>query len=165
VNSPKDISSPFRIGHGYDLHRLTTGGRLIVAGVEVAQDISPIAHSDGDVVLHALIDALLGAMAWGDIGQWFKNTDPQWKSADSKIFVQTVYAKIKAERFSLVNADLTILAERPKLSPFRPAMVKAITDLVGGQINIKAGTNEGCDSIGRGEAIAAHAMVLLCRAV
>ena len=102
-----------RIGHGYDLHRLQPGGQLVLGTIIVSTDISPVAHSDGDVVLHALVDALLGAIAGGDIGELFPNTDPQWKSADSKIFVQTVYAKIKAEGFSLINADLTISVVRP----------------------------------------------------
>jgi 2-C-methyl-D-erythritol 2,4-cyclodiphosphate synthase len=153
--------SPFRIGHGYDLHRLQSGGRLYLAGVLVAEGISPIAHSDGDVVLHAVVDALLGAMAWGDIGQWFPNTDSRWKEAPSSEFVRAVYEKVKAEGFTLANLDVTILAERPKLSPFNKAMVKSLTDLLGGLANVKAGTNEGCDSVGAGQAIAAHAMVLL----
>ena len=153
--------SPFRIGQGYDLHRLQAGGRLMLAGIKVADDLSPIAHSDGDVVLHAVVDALLGAMGWGDIGQMFPNSDPQWKNAESRIFVQRVYEKIQAEGFRVGNLDVTILAERPRLSGFRPAMVKNLSDLLGGLVNVKAGTNEGCDSIGTGQAIAAHAVVLL----
>jgi 2-C-methyl-D-erythritol 2,4-cyclodiphosphate synthase len=150
-----------RIGHGYDLHRLQTGGRLMLAGVQVADNLSPVAHSDGDVVLHAIVDALLGAMGLGDIGQWFPNTDPRWKNADSRQFVLAVLEKMRAEGLAVVNLDVTILAERPRLSPFRAAMVKSLTDLLGGQVNVKAGTNEGCDAIGAGEAIAAHAVVLL----
>ncbi len=158
-----NTSAPFRIGHGYDIHRLQSGGVLMLAGVKVAEGISPIAHSDGDVVLHALVDALLGAMGWGDIGQFFPNTDPQWKNAASRVFVQNVYDKVKAEGFSVVNLDVTIMAERPKLSGFRAEMLKTLAALVGGQVNVKAGTNEGCDSIGKGDAIAAHAVVLLAR--
>jgi 2-C-methyl-D-erythritol 2,4-cyclodiphosphate synthase len=153
--------SQYRIGHGYDLHRLQSGGALILAGVKVADDMSAIAHSDGDVVLHAVVDALLGAMAWGDIGQWFSNSDPQWKNAESRVFVTRVYDKVKAEGFSVINLDVTILAERPKLSGFRSAMVRNLAGLLGGQINVKAGTNEGCDAVGAGQAIAAHAVVLL----
>ena len=133
----------------------------MLAGVEVAQGISPVAHSDGDVVLHAIVDALLGAMGWGDIGQWFANNDPQWKNAPSNVFVETVYQKVRAEGYALGNLDVTILAERPKLSPFRKAMVESLTGLLGGLVNVKAGTNEECDAIGRGEAIAAHAVLLL----
>lgn len=157
------ITPPFRIGHGYDLHRLQPGGKLMLAGIEVSQTLSPIAHSDGDVVIHALVDALLGALAWGDIGELFPNTDPQWKDAPSRVFLEHVYAKVRAEGYSLVNADVTILAERPKLKSFKPAMRQFLENLLGGTINVKAGTNEGCDAIGRGEAIAAHAVVLLAK--
>lgn len=158
------MSAPeFRIGHGYDLHRIQTGGKLFLGGVEVSQELSPLAHSDGDIVLHAVIDAILGAMGWGDIGQWFSNTDPRWKGAQSGLMVRTVFERVKAEGFAVVNLDITILAERPKLAGFNKAMVQSITELVGGIVNVKAGTNEGCDSIGRGEAIAAHAVVLLGR--
>jgi 2-C-methyl-D-erythritol 2,4-cyclodiphosphate synthase len=157
------VNPPFRIGHGYDLHRLQSGGKLMLAGVCVSTEISPVAHSDGDVVFHALVDALLGATGWGDIGQWFPNTDPKWKDAPSTVFVKTVYDKVKAEGFVVANLDVTILAERPKLSPFREAMVRSLVQLVGGVVNVKAGTNEGCDAVGRGDAIAAHAVVLLCR--
>ena len=153
--------SDLRIGHGYDLHRLQAGGKLLLAGVTVAEGISPIAHSDGDVVLHAVVDALLGAMGWGDIGQWFNDSDPQWKAADSRLFVTKIYDKVKAGGFSVVNVDVTILAERPRLAAFRAAMVQSLVDLLGGQANVKAGTNEKCDAIGAGEAIAAHAVVLL----
>ena len=151
----------FRIGHGYDLHRLQSGGTLTLGGIEVAQDLSPVAHSDGDVVIHALVDALLGALALGDIGELFPNSDRRWKNAPSRTFLEQVYAKVRAAGYHLINADVTILAERPRLSNFKPQMRRSLTDLLGGSINIKAGTNEGCDAIGNGEAIAAHAVVLL----
>ena len=153
--------SKFRIGHGYDLHRLQQGGKLMLGGVQVADDLSPVAHSDGDVVIHALVDALLGAMAWGDIGEHFPNTDPRWKDAPSRVFLEQVYGKVKAAGYHLVNADVTILAERPKLKPFKTQISEFLRTRLGGPVNIKAGTNEGCDAIGRGEAIAAHAVVLL----
>jgi 2-C-methyl-D-erythritol 2,4-cyclodiphosphate synthase len=156
---------PFRIGHGYDLHRLQPGGKLMLAGVQVADDLSPVAHSDGDVVIHALVDALLGAMGWGDIGEHFPNSDPQWKNAPSRVFLEKVYADVTAAGYSLVNADITILAERPTLKSFKPAMRGFLHAILGGCINIKAGTNEGCDAIGRGEAVAAHAVVLLDRPI
>jgi len=151
----------YRIGHGYDIHRLQIGGKLILAGVQVADSISPVAHSDGDVAIHALVDALLGAMAWGDIGQWFPNSDPRWKDAPSVLFLENVLEKLTAEEFHVCNADITILAERPKLLPHRPAMVKFLSDRLHCPVNVKAGTNEGCDAVGRGEAIAAHAVVLV----
>jgi 2-C-methyl-D-erythritol 2,4-cyclodiphosphate synthase len=151
----------FRIGHGYDLHRLQSGGRLVLAGVVVSTEISPIAHSDGDVVYHALVDAMLGAMGWGDIGEMFPNDEPQWKDAASQIFVETVIKRMSADGFSVRNLDITILAERPRLKPFKPQMVHALRALFPqAVVNVKAGTNEGCDAIGHGEAIAAHAVVL-----
>ena len=154
-------SNRFRVGHGYDLHRLQPGGKLMLGGVEVSQSISPIAHSDGDVVIHALVDAILGAAGMGDIGELFPNTDPQWKDAPSRVFLEHVLKKVLEKGYALVNADITILAERPKLKAFKEPMQAFLAQLLGGSINIKAGTNEGCDAIGRGEAIAAHAVVLL----
>jgi 2-C-methyl-D-erythritol 2,4-cyclodiphosphate synthase len=153
-----------RLGHGYDLHRLQPGGSLVLAGVVVAEDVGPVAHSDGDVVLHAVVDALLGAMGWGDIGELFPNDDPQWKGAASRVFVEDVIDRVHAGGYVVSNCDVTILAERPKLKPFKPAMRTTLAGLLRvaeDRVNIKAGTNEGCDAIGRGEAIAAHAVVLL----
>jgi 2-C-methyl-D-erythritol 2,4-cyclodiphosphate synthase len=153
----------FRIGHGYDIHRLQQGGKLMLAGVEVADGISPVAHSDGDVVLHAVVDALLGAIGKGDIGEMFPNTDARWKNAASRIFVLEAMKHVRSLGFAVVNVDVTILAERPKLMPMKSKMIDSLAKLVGGAVNIKAGTNEGCDAVGRGEAIAAHAVVLLNR--
>jgi 2-C-methyl-D-erythritol 2,4-cyclodiphosphate synthase len=153
-----------RIGHGFDLHRLEAGPRLMLAGVPVSDDVRPVAHSDGDVVLHALVDALLGAMAWGDIGEHFPNNDPRWKDAPSRVFVETVCAKARDAGYVIGNVDVTILAERPKLNAFKPQMVETLAALLNvspQQVNVKAGTNEGCDAVGRGEAVAAHAVVLL----
>ena len=156
---------PFRIGHGYDLHRLAPGGKgLRLGGVTVATDISPVAHSDGDVVIHAVVDALLGAMGWGDIGEHFPDTDPRWKGAASRVFLETVYRKVTAAGYRVQNADVTVLAERPKLKAFKPQIVQSLADLLRvapDRVNVKAGTNEGVDAVGRGEAIAAHAVVLL----
>ena len=160
------MNQPFRIGHGYDLHRLQAGGRLILGTIVVTTDFSPVAHSDGDVVLHALVDALLGGIAAGDIGEMFPNTDPQWRSAASTVFVQAAFAKVKEAGYRVANLDVTILAERPKLKAFKPAIAAAVAALVEvglDQVNIKAGTNEECDAIGRGEAIAADVVVLLVR--
>lgn len=161
------MTSPFRIGHGYDLHRLQAGGRLLLAGVAVSTELSPVAHSDGDVALHALVDALLGAMAAGDIGEHFANTDARWKDAASEVFVRHALTLVKSGGYRVGNADLTILAERPRLKPFKDAMrthLARLLEVEPAQVNIKAGTNEGCDAIGRGEAIAADAVVLLIRA-
>jgi 2-C-methyl-D-erythritol 2,4-cyclodiphosphate synthase len=158
---------PYRIGHGYDLHRLQPGGVLMLAGVRVSEEISPIAHSDGDVVLHAVVDALLGAIAAGDIGDLFPNTDPHWKNAASEQFVKVALSKVKEAGYQVANCDIMVLAERPKLKPFKPLMkaeLAKLLDVPQNQVNIKAGTNEGADSIGRGEAIAAHAILLLLAA-
>jgi 2-C-methyl-D-erythritol 2,4-cyclodiphosphate synthase len=154
----------FRIGHGYDLHRLQPGGRLMLAGVEVSTEISPVAHSDGDVVLHALVDAVLGALGQGDIGELFPDTDPKWRGAESRLFLEEAHRRAKLSGYHVVNADVTILAERPRLKAFKPKMVETLTALLSAPVNVKAGTNEKVDAIGRGEAIAAHAVVLLARA-
>src|SRR5439155_15038519 len=102
---------PTRIGHGYDLHRLQPGGKLILGSVIVSSEISPLAHSDGDVVLHALVDALLGAMGWGDIGELFPNNDEKWKNAPSRVFVEAVFDRVKNAGYRVGNVDITILAE------------------------------------------------------
>ena len=157
-------ANPFmRIGHGYDLHQLKPGDGLMLAGVRVPAEVSPVAHSDGDVVLHAVADALLGAMGWGDIGQWFPNNDPQWKNAQSRVFVERIMEKLRGEGYAVANVDVTILAERPKLASYRTAMVQSLSGLLGAPANVKAGTNEGCDAIGAGQAIAAHAVVLVTK--
>lgn len=155
-------SSPFLIGHGYDLHRLRSGGKLLLGGVLVSEEISPIAHSDGDVILHAIVDAMLGAIGGGDIGEHFPDTDPKWKGAASKVFIDAARLEIDRAGYGIANVDITLLAEKPKIKPFKPAIRDSLTHMLGSaRVNIKAGTNEGCDAIGRGEAIAAHAIVLL----
>ncbi len=150
-----------RIGHGYDIHRLQGGGKLVLGGVTVSTKHSVIAHSDGDVVIHAIVDALLGALGLGDIGERFPNTNPAYKGADSAIFLNETLEQVRSSHMRIVNIDLTILAEKPKLSPYKAAMRDRLAQLTGAPVNIKAGTNEGCDAIGRGEAIACHAVVLL----
>ncbi len=152
---------PFRVGHGYDLHRTRPGGRMMLGGVCVSEEIGVVAHSDGDVVIHAIVDALLGAMGWGDIGEHFSDADPRWRGAASTTFLDAVFDEVRRVDYDLLNLDLTIQAERPRLKPFKPQIVQYLTDRLGGQVNVKAGTNEGCDAIGRGEAVAAHAVVLL----
>jgi 2-C-methyl-D-erythritol 2,4-cyclodiphosphate synthase len=154
---------PFRIGHGHDLHRLQQGGKLILGGILVAEGISPVAHSDGDVVLHALVDALLGAVGEGDIGDAFPNSDPRWKSAASTLFLDEALRRIARHGYRVANADVLILAERPKLGPMKKQIAAHLTSLLQAPVNVKAGTNEGCDAIGQGEAIAATVVVLLER--
>jgi 2-C-methyl-D-erythritol 2,4-cyclodiphosphate synthase len=159
---------PVLIGHGYDIHRLETrrGGKLVLAGVTVSDQIAPIAHSDGDVVLHAITDALLGAAGLGDIGLLFGDDDPRWQGADSSVFVRDVVARVQRLGYLVSNVDVTLLLERPKVSTFRKAMLAKLIALLGTEtrVNLKAATNEGVDSIGRGEAVAAHAVVLLATA-
>ena len=156
--------SDLRIGHGYDLHRLQSGGQLVLGGVVVAQGISPVAHSDGDVVLHALADALLGALGKGDIGVHFPNDNEAYRNKASMYFIDNIKSLMALDGWRPMNIDITILAERPKLKAIKPQMVTFISDLLHCPVNVKAGTNEGVDAIGRGEAIAAHAVVLLSKA-
>lgn len=154
----------FRIGHGYDIHRLQPTGQLVLGGVVVAEGISAIAHSDGDVVIHALVDAVLGAAGLGDIGQMFANDDPRWKDVSSVLFLDEAMKQIRSLGFSVVNADITISAEKPKLLAFKPRMRQILEAKIAAPVNIKAGTNEGCDAVGRAEAIAATVVVLLAKA-
>ena len=155
------MAERFRIGHGYDIHRLQPGGQLMMGGVAVAQGISALAHSDGDVVIHAIVDAMLGAAAMGDIGEHFPDTDPAWHGAPSEVFLEKTVAMLKEKNLAVTNCDVTIMAERPKLKSFKSQMTSHLVDILKCPVNIKAGTNEGCGEIGHGEAVAAHAVVLL----
>jgi 2-C-methyl-D-erythritol 2,4-cyclodiphosphate synthase len=153
-----------RIGHGYDLHALAEGRRLVLGGVDIAHDRGPVAHSDGDVLLHALADALLGAAALGDIGQHFPDTDPAYAGADSRVLLREVMARVQAAGYAVTNVDATVLAQRPKLAPHRDAMRANIAADLGidiGAVSVKATTTEGLGPIGRQEAIAAHAVCLI----
>jgi 2-C-methyl-D-erythritol 2,4-cyclodiphosphate synthase len=161
--------APFLVGHGYDIHRLQPAAdarKLILAGVVVSDELAPVAHSDGDVIFHALVDAILGALGQGDIGQLFPNTDQRWKDASSRVFVHEAIQRARQGGYQLSNLDITLLLERPKIAPFRQAMLDSLRSFfdAGAIVNLKVGTNEGCDSIGRGEAVAAHAVVLLAAA-
>ena len=134
----------------------------MLAGVCVSTDVSAVAHSDGDVVLHGLVDAILGALGLGDIGERFDNADPRWKDADSSVFITDAMDELRRHRGSIVNLDVSILAERPKLKSFKPQMRERLVALTGCQnVNVKAGTNEGCDAVGRGEALSATVAVLI----
>lgn len=153
-----------RIGHGYDLHALAPGRRLVLGGVHIPHSHGPIAHSDGDVLLHALADALLGAAALGDIGQHFPDTDPAFAGADSRVLLRHVAALVRDAGYSVANIDATVLAQRPKLAPHRDAMRANIAADLGldiGAVSVKATTTEGLGPVGRGEAISAHAVCLL----
>ncbi|RUO80608.1 2-C-methyl-D-erythritol 2,4-cyclodiphosphate synthase [Idiomarina tyrosinivorans] len=154
-----------RIGHGFDVHRWEAKTKpLRIAGVELASERSLQAHSDGDVALHALADALLGALALGDIGQHFPDTDAQFAGADSRQLLQQVYRLIKQQGFHLLNADLTIMAQSPKMAPHILAMREAIADCLAvkvSQVSVKATTTEKLGFVGREEGIACEAVVLL----
>lgn len=153
-----------RIGSGIDVHAFGPGDFVMLGGVRIPHTHGVVAHSDGDVVLHALTDALLGAAGLGDIGQHFKDTDPRWKGADSKTFVRAVMGMLRARKLRVGNADLTVLAERPKLSPVRDDIRRQVAELLEvsvEQVNVKATTTERLGFLGRAEGIAAQAVVLL----
>jgi 2-C-methyl-D-erythritol 2,4-cyclodiphosphate synthase len=153
-----------RIGQGYDVHRFKPDGDVILGGVKIDYEQGLEAHSDGDVVLHALCDALLGAAALGDIGKHFPDTDPEFKGADSRVLLRHVYNIVQKKAYSLVNADITIIAQAPKMAPHIAAMCENIaTDLMVGidQVNVKATTTEKLGFEGRKEGIAVQAVVLI----
>lgn len=153
-----------RIGQGYDAHRFTEGGQLVLGGVPIEFEKSLAAHSDGDVALHALCDALLGAAAMGDIGRHFPDTDQNFKGIDSRILLRNVCAKLTAQGYTVGNVDVTIVAQRPKLAPYIDRMRATIaTDLQVeiDSVNVKATTTEGMGFEGRGEGISSYAVALL----
>jgi 2-C-methyl-D-erythritol 2,4-cyclodiphosphate synthase len=153
-----------RSGIGYDLHRLAAGRKLMIGGIEVPFDKGSVGHSDGDVLAHALCDALLGAASLGDIGTHFPDTDPKWKGAASLLFLEHTRKLLDERKLRISHLDAVVICERPKLGPHFPAMRAALAKSLGiaeAQINLKAKTNEGTGEIGRGEAIAAHAIATL----
>jgi 2-C-methyl-D-erythritol 2,4-cyclodiphosphate synthase len=153
-----------RIGQGFDAHAFRDGGRLVLGGVEIPHTHSLAAHSDGDVVLHALCDALLGAAGLGDIGQHFPDTDPAYKGVDSRKLLAQVMHLLRARRYVVGNVDLTVIAQVPRLAPYRDAMRDVIAQdlrVTADQVNIKATTTEQMGFTGRKEGIAALAVVLL----
>ncbi len=156
----------FRIGQGYDVHAFGPGDHLMLGGVRVAHTQGVLAHSDGDVVLHTLCDAMLGALALGDIGQHFPPSDPRWKGADSAQFLQHCDALLRERGWRLGNADITVICERPKVGPHAMAIRERLAQLLDTEldcISVKATTSEKLGFTGRGEGIAAQAVVLLQR--
>jgi len=153
-----------RIGHGYDAHVFTTGKPLVLGGVTIPHEYGLKAHSDGDAVIHALCDALLGAAALGDIGTYFPDTDASYKNIDSRILLSKVVTLIEDKGFNIHNADITVLAQAPKLAPFikemRDILAKDINIPIG-HVNVKATTTEGMGFVGRKEGIAVYAVVLI----
>jgi 2-C-methyl-D-erythritol 2,4-cyclodiphosphate synthase len=157
-----------RIGQGFDVHALVAGRRLIIGGVDIPNEKGLDGHSDADVLLHALCDALLGAGAMGDLGRHFPDTDPRYRNADSRMLLREVFRLVQEAGYRIVNIDATIIAQAPKMAPHIPSMVNHIAADLGlerGQVNIKATTTEGLGYTGRGEGIAAEAVVLLDSAV
>ncbi len=153
-----------KIGIGYDIHRLEDERRLFLGGVEIPYVKGLMGYSDGDVILHAISDAILGALGRGDIGEHFPNTDPAYKDIASSKIVEEVRKMVDDSKMYIHNIDVTVIAEEPKIHPFREKMVEAISDMLGigrTQVNIKATTNECVGAIGRGEAIASYAVVTL----
>lgn len=155
---------PVRVGHGYDVHRFGEGSEVILGGVTIPFERGLQAHSDGDVLVHAVCDALLGAIGLGDIGQHFPDTDPANAGIDSRILLRKVFALVRSAGWRLANLDTTLVAEAPKMAPHIAAMrdnLAADLEASAGQVNVKATTTERLGFTGRGEGIAAHAVVLL----
>ena len=153
-----------RIGIGYDIHRLVEERSLFLGGVDIPYVKGLIGYSDGDVLLHAIADALLGALSLGDIGEHFPNTDPDYKDIQSKEILKKVAEMAASKNYVVNNVDTVIIAEEPKIHPFKDKMVEVIAEILGidkSRINVKATTNEGVGSIGKGDAIAAYAVVTL----
>ena len=154
----------FRLGSGYDIHRFGAQRPLMLSGVEFPDEPGLVGHSDGDPVLHAVIDAILGAAALGDIGAHFPPGDPRFKDADSSVLLKEAATFVRRAGFQVVNVDVTVIAERPRIRPRVERMRQAVAEALGiavGQVSIKGKTNEGLDAVGRGEAVAAWAVALL----
>jgi 2-C-methyl-D-erythritol 2,4-cyclodiphosphate synthase len=159
--------SDVRIGHGFDVHAFGPGDHVVLGGVRVAFDKGVLAHSDGDVAIHALCDAMLGALALGDIGRHFPPSDPRWKDVDSRTFVRQCNAMLHERGWRVGNVDVTVVCERPKVGPHADAMRRNLAVDLGidvGDVSIKATTTERLGFAGRGEGIAAHAVCLIVRA-
>jgi 2-C-methyl-D-erythritol 2,4-cyclodiphosphate synthase len=153
-----------RIGNGYDIHRLVAGRKLILGGVEIDHELGLLGHSDADVLTHAIMDAMLGALSLGDIGHYFPPSDPKWEGANSLVLLEQVHESIEAQGWQIVNIDSVIVAERPKLKPHLKTMRDRLAQTLGiesDRIGIKATTNEKLGAEGREEGISAQAVVLL----
>ena len=158
------MSAEFFVGHGYDVHRLVEGRKLILGGVDIPHEKGLHGHSDADVLVHAVMDALLGAAGLGDIGRWFPDWDPQYSGADSLKLLETVCALLRERGLRIGNIDCTVVAQRPKLAPYLDEMrgnIARVCALRPERVNVKATTEEHLGFTGRGEGIAAHAVALL----
>ena len=156
----------YRVGIGFDLHRLESGRPLVLANVPVPHSRGPVGHSDGDVVIHALIDAITGAAGMPDVGELFPNTDPQFKNINSARLIEKVMEGLRASPWRIVNVDVIVIAQQPRLSPFKLLMRSRLAELLGipmDRVNIKAKTNEHVDAVGQELAVACHCVALLAR--
>ncbi|MBX2951735.1 MAG: 2-C-methyl-D-erythritol 2,4-cyclodiphosphate synthase [Leadbetterella sp.] len=154
----------FRIGHGYDVHQLSAGYALSLGGIKIPHTVGSMGHSDADVLLHAICDAMLGALSLGDIGKHFKNTDPQWKGMDSKHFLVRVHEMIAEKGYAVGNIDATLILEEPKIGKYIPEMKKVISECLGVEsdaVSVKATTSETMGFVGRKEGLEAHAVCIL----
>ena len=160
------MNCDFRVGNGYDVHRLAEGLTLTLGGVAIPHTKGCVAHSDGDVIIHALCDALLGALALGDIGHHFPDTSAEFAGIDSKILLRRTYALVQEQGYSLVNTDITLLLQAPKIAPYVPQMRQALASVLGvdvSRVAIKATTGERLGFVGREEGVEAFASVLICK--
>jgi 2-C-methyl-D-erythritol 2,4-cyclodiphosphate synthase len=166
ASSTTPVVLPYRIGHGWDLHRLEPGYPLIIGGIDIPHERGCVAHSDGDVLLHTVVDAILGALCLPDIGQLFPDTDPQWKGCKSDVFLKEAVRRMKEMGYELGNIDCTIIAQKPKLSPHKETIRMNLCEILGADpsvVNIKAKTHEKVDSLGENRSIACEAVVLLLK--
>ncbi len=157
-------TTDFRVGFGYDVHRLVEGRDLVIGGVTIPYHLGLLGHSDADVLIHALCDALLGASGEGDIGKHFPDSDPEYRGISSMILLEHVMTKLSREGWRLSNADMTLMAQRPKIAPYIPEMKANLSEAMkcdAGRINVKATTTEGLGFAGAGEGMAAYAVALI----
>lgn len=156
----------FRVGLGHDTHRLAANLKLMIGGVEIPHSHGAVAHSDGDVLLHAVTDAILGALGWGDIGEWFPDTDQQYQGADSVELLEQVMQRVSEEGWRVENADCIIFAQKPKLSPYKRTIsdkLATILNVDSNRVNVKAKTGEQVGPVGRQEAICAEVVILMTK--
>ena len=156
----------YRVGYGYDVHRFTDGKQMLLGGVKVTSPRGFLGHSDGDVLLHALSDALLGAAGLGDIGEHFPDTDPRYQGADSRKLAEHLVGIVRDRGWTVVNADVTIVIQEPKLHPYKERIRRKVAELLGveaDRVNVKAKTKEGLDAVGENRGAEAHAVVMIAR--
>ena len=156
----------FRLGHGYDLHRLEPGRKLVLGGLALEHDRGCVAHSDGDVLYHAVTDAILGALGQDDLGQLFPDDDPHWRAAESRVFVAEAARRMTAAGYRIGNLDATVILAGPKLAPHKSTIRRNLANLLtcdAEQVNVKGKTHEQLGALGRGEAVACHVVVVLVR--